>query len=311
MTEDDLKEQHDGNAEQPEGAIEEEAATPTPVEFEEDQPRQTDEVEDEFDSEMESTEADAEELEETPADDEQAETDDKEPEEAEPGEAVGEDFIVTSESVVEAVLFASDEALTPARLAKIAETGIKQVRQHVKSLNEQYREGGRAFRIERIAGGYQMLTLPEYHDVVGRLFRAKSETRLSQAALETLAIVAYRQPVLRADIEAIRGVATGEVLRGLMEKQLVKIVGRAEVLGRPMLYGTTRRFLEVFGLSNLKELPNVEELRSGARALPAKEASPRAGDDEPAEEAAAEPAEPATADDSEPVPAQEKPADEP
>jgi len=215
-------------------------------------------------------------------------------------------------AVVEAILFATDSPISPAKIAQVAELpGRREVKQAVARLNERYEQMGCTFRIESIAGGYQMLTLPEYHDVVGRLFRAKSETRLSQAALETLAIVAYRQPVLRADIEAIRGVATGEVLRGLMEKQLVKIVGRAEVLGRPMLYGTTRRFLEVFGLSNLKELPNVEELRSGARALPAKEASPRAGDDEPAEEAAAEPAEPATADDSEPVPAQEKPADEP
>jgi len=261
MTEDDLKEQHDGNAEQPEGAIEEEAATPTPVEFEEDQPRQTDEVEDEFDSEMESTEADAEELEETPADDEQAETDDKEPEEAEPGEAVGEDFIVTSESVVEAVLFASDEALTPARLAKIAETGIKQVRQHVKSLNEQYREGGRAFRIERIAGGYQMLTLSPYNNWLRKLLRVRDDTKLSAAAIETLAIIAYKQPIIRADVEAIRGVSAGEMIRGLMYKGLVKIVGRAEVLGRPMLYGTTKKFLEVFGLNTLKDLPKIEELK--------------------------------------------------
>ena len=90
--------------------------------------------------------------------------------------------------------------------------------------------------------------------------------RLSQAALETLAIVAYRQPILRADVEAIRGVASGEVLRGLMDKQLVKIVGRAEVIGRPMLYGTTRRFLEIFGLKRIEDLPRVEELRRPSEA---------------------------------------------
>jgi segregation and condensation protein B len=92
----------------------------------------------------------------------------------------------------------------------------------------------------------------------------KKDSRLSQAAMETLAIVAYRQPILRADIESIRGVASGEVLRGLLERQLVKIVGRAEVIGRPMLYGTSKRFLEVFGLASLDDLPRVEELRSGA-----------------------------------------------
>jgi len=99
--------------------------------------------------------------------------------------------------------------------------------------------------------------------VIGRLFKNKSDSKLSQAAMETLAIVAYRQPILRADIEAVRGVASGEMLRSLMDKNLVKIVGRAEVLGRPMLYGTTRQFLEVFGLNGIDDLPNVEALRAG------------------------------------------------
>ena len=113
-----------------------------------------------------------------------------------------------------------------------------------------------------------MLTLPQYREVLGRLHKARSESKLSQAALESLAIVAYRQPILRADVEAIRGVASGEVLRTLMEKQLVKIVGRAEVIGRPMLYGTTRRFLDVFGLGSIEDLPRVEELRGGDKEAP-------------------------------------------
>ncbi|MCK4601760.1 MAG: SMC-Scp complex subunit ScpB [Phycisphaerae bacterium] len=168
-------------------------------------------------------------------------------------------------ATVEAILFASDCPLTPAKIAQVAEApGQGLVRQAIETLNARYEQAGCAFRIEHIAGGYQMLTLPQYHDVLSRLLRAHSDSRLSQAAMETLAIVAYRQPILRADVEAIRGVACGEVLRGLLEKQLVKIVGRAEVLGRPMLYGTTRRFLEVFGLSSLTDLPRVEELRSGA-----------------------------------------------
>jgi segregation and condensation protein B len=167
----------------------------------------------------------------------------------------------TVETVVEAVLFASDESLTDNRLAKIVETSVKQVRQCVKNLNEKYQANNNAFRIEQIAGGYQMLTLSTYNHWLKKLLRARSDSKLSPAALETLAIIAYKQPVIRADIEAIRGVAAGEVIRTLCYKGLVKIVGRAEILGRPMLYGTTKKFLEVFGLNTLKDLPKIEELK--------------------------------------------------
>jgi segregation and condensation protein B len=167
----------------------------------------------------------------------------------------------TIESVVEAVLFASDEAMTAARLADVVGTGAKQVRQHIAGLNEKYGANGSAFRIEQIAGGYQMLTLNCFDHWLKKLVRVRSDSKLSPAALETLAIIAYKQPVIRADIEAIRGVAVGEVIRNLMYKGLVKIVGRAEVLGRPMLYGTTKKFLETFGLNTLKDLPKVEELK--------------------------------------------------
>jgi segregation and condensation protein B len=165
------------------------------------------------------------------------------------------------ESVVEAVLFASDEPLTVERLANIVGTSVKQIRRNVKNLNDKYEANNNAFRIEQIAGGYQMLTLSSYNHWLQKLLRARSESKLSPAALETLAIIAYKQPVIRTDIEAIRGVAVGEIVRGLMYKGLVKIVGRAEVLGRPMLYGTTKKFLEVFGLNSLKDLPKIEELK--------------------------------------------------
>jgi len=191
-------------------------------------------------------------------------------------------------AVVEAILFASDSPVPASKISQVAElSGQKAVNAAVKRLNERYASIGAAFRIEAIAGGYQLLTAPRYHDVLAKLFRAKSDSRLSQAALETMAIVAYRQPILRADIEAIRGVASGEILRSLMDKQLVKIVGRAEVLGRPMLYGTTKRFLEVFGLSSLEDLPRVEELRSGAKEPAAKSAEkppePGAESEQPAQ----------------------------
>jgi segregation and condensation protein B len=177
-------------------------------------------------------------------------------------------------SAVEAVLFSTDVALPASRIAQVVEAPQRLVKQAIAMLNDRYDGCGSAFRIEAIAGGYQMLTLPRHHDVLARLVQARSESKLSQAAMETLAIIAYRQPMLRADVEAIRGVASGEVLRGLMEKNLVKIVGRAEVLGRPMLYGTTKRFLEVFGLADLQDLPRVEELRAGAEKKP--EAKPDA-----------------------------------
>ncbi len=172
-----------------------------------------------------------------------------------------EDIETTVETVVEAVLFASDEPLSEARLANIVETTVKQARQCIKDLNDKYQANNNAFRIEQIAGGYQMLTLSPYNYWLKKLLRARSDSKLSPAAVETLAIIAYKQPVMRADIEVVRGVAAGEVIRTLCYKGLVKIVGRAEVLGRPMLYGTTKKFLEVFGLNTLKDLPKIEELK--------------------------------------------------
>jgi segregation and condensation protein B len=170
-------------------------------------------------------------------------------------------FEPTVESVVEAVLFASDEPLTATRLADIVGTNVKQLRKHIDDLNEKYKANNNAFRIEQIAGGYQLLTLNGYNHWLKKLVRARDEGTLSQAALETLAIIAYKQPIIRADIEAIRGVAAGDMIRNLMYKGLVKIVGRAEVVGRPMLYGTTKKFLEIFGLNSLNDLPKAEELK--------------------------------------------------
>lgn len=173
--------------------------------------------------------------------------------------------------IIEAILFASDSPLTAAKIAQVADLPQQRsVKDAIEQLNGRYAGCGCAFRVEQVGGGYQMLTLPQYHDVLARALRTRAETKLSQAALETLSIVAYRQPILRADVEAIRGVSCGEVLRGLLEKQLVKIVGRAEVLGRPMLYGTTRRFLEVFGLGDLEDLPKAHQLRRPGDQKPTK-----------------------------------------
>ena len=171
------------------------------------------------------------------------------------------DSDVSAASIVEAILFATDTPLPAPKIADVAGDGnARDVKKHIAALNETYAERGAAFRIEEIAGGFQMLTLPVYNDRLSRLLQARRETRLSQAALETLAIVAYKQPILRADVEAIRGVAVGEVLNRLRELNLVKIVGRAEEIGRPLLYGTTKKFLDVFGLGSLDDLPKDQEL---------------------------------------------------
>jgi len=168
------------------------------------------------------------------------------------------------EQRIEALLMVADRPMTDARMAEVLSVqdpkGTK-VREAVDALNARYAADGRTFRIERLAGGNQVMTLPAFGPVVARLRGVREQGRLTQAALETLAIIAYRQPILRADLESIRGVACGEVLRSLMDRRLVKIVGRADEVGRPMLYGTTSEFLRQFGIGKLDELPNAKDLR--------------------------------------------------
>jgi segregation and condensation protein B len=166
--------------------------------------------------------------------------------------------------LLEALLFGTQHPLTAAKLVELMGLkGVKPVKLGIKSLNEQYESAGRSFRIEQVAGGYQMLTLPCYGEALKKLHHREIDAKLTKSALETLAIIAYKQPILRADIEAIRGVACGETIRSLMEKHLVKIAGRAEEPGRPILYGTTKRFLELFGLNTLRDLPQAENKAEG------------------------------------------------
>ncbi|MEF8788047.1 MAG: SMC-Scp complex subunit ScpB [Planctomycetota bacterium] len=162
---------------------------------------------------------------------------------------------------VEALLFASDSVLKSGKLAELAgaEDG-HEARELVVELKEEYDEAGRAFCIEEVAGGYRMVTRPRYHRWLKELKRSEKKQSLSQAAMETLAIVAYRQPLNRAEIEDIRGVQSGYILRSLVEKNLVRVVGRSTELGRPLLYGTTSTFLEEFGLDSLDDLPEIGEL---------------------------------------------------
>ena len=190
--------------------------------------------------------------------------------------------------VVEALLFSSDTPLSAARLAELAESLTPgAVRKHIAVLNEKYEAAGLTFRIEAIAKGYQMMTVAGFEPWIAKLNKQRSESRLSDAALETLSIVAYRQPVIRADVEAIRGVACGEVISRLRDMGLVRVLGRAEIVGRPLLYGTTRKFLDVFGLADLDDLPPMEALRVQPKSKAADEIEPVKPKPEPAAELAA------------------------
>lgn len=163
---------------------------------------------------------------------------------------------------IEAALMTTDRPLLAAKLSDLlGKPGAKVINNAIEQLNREYEQTGRTFQIEQVAGGWQIFTLPQYANILAALHKSRQQSRLSPAALETLAIIAYKQPILRADIESIRGVACGEVLRSLMVRHLIKIVGRAEELGRPMLYGTTKAFLELFGLSDLGDLPKQEAER--------------------------------------------------
>jgi segregation and condensation protein B len=166
---------------------------------------------------------------------------------------------------VEAVLFLAREALTSRKIAQLCNLSDgTEARTVIRRLAKFYDLAGSAFRVEELAGGYQLFTRPMFGPWLRKLWQNQSLVRLSSPALETLAIVAYRQPVLRAEIEAVRGVQCGELLRQLMERELVRISGRADDLGRPLLYGTTKKFLQVFGLRHLDELPRADQLRRPA-----------------------------------------------
>jgi segregation and condensation protein B len=202
--------------------------------------------------------------------------------------------------VIEALLFAAQKPLAARELVgalkgagaedelipnEFAKTTEAQVAAALEQLKIEYGQQGRAFQLAEKADGWQLVSDPAYAPWVRQLFPAVKPARLTPPSLETLAIIAYRQPITRADIEAVRGVAVDGVLQNLMERGLVKIGGRAEVPGRPLLYETTQFFLEHFGLRDLNELPNAEELRT--RYLPM---APRKEAAAPAEPAPAEPA---------------------
>lgn len=162
--------------------------------------------------------------------------------------------------IVEALLFASDQPLPLNRLAELTGADQDQIRTAIATLNQAYVETNRAFRITRLAHGYQLYTLPEYADWIRKLYQHQRLPRLSPAALEVLAIIAYRQPVTKPEIEKLRGVDCSASLLTLLERGLIVTAGRAHRPGNPFLYRTTREFLRYFGLDSLDELPNLEDL---------------------------------------------------
>jgi segregation and condensation protein B len=157
--------------------------------------------------------------------------------------------------LVEALLFVAEEPLTLERLAEITEFPVQDVRLALRELQQEYAADDRGLQVMEIAKGYQLATKPDLAPVVEKMFKGENRYTLSQAALETLAIISYRQPVTRVDIENIRGVKVDGVLETLLKRRFIRTAGRKDAPGRPILYGTTREFLKYFGLKDLSELP--------------------------------------------------------
>lgn len=166
------------------------------------------------------------------------------------------------QAILESLLFVSSEPLSLARLAAVLGNIQKvEVEAALRSLGQAFEQEGRGVRLAEIAGGYRLVTKQEYAPWIKRLDKAKTAAKLSRSALESLAIIAYKQPLVRSEIEELRGVETSGVLRTLLERKFVRIVGRKEVPGRPIMYGTTKFFLEHFGLSDLSQLPPLREFK--------------------------------------------------
>jgi segregation and condensation protein B len=167
-------------------------------------------------------------------------------------------------TIIEGLLFVADEPLSLERLARAFEEDLPRERlsRAVDELINEYEDLGRAFVLRPVAGGFQFRTRPELSSYILRLLDRRSPARLSRAALETLAIIAYLQPILRAEVEKIRGVDAGGMIKSLLEKDLIRVAGRRDLPGRPIAYGTTKKFLETFDLPSLEALPSIEELKS-------------------------------------------------
>lgn len=174
--------------------------------------------------------------------------------------------------ILESLLFVSESPLSPKKVASfVKDVTVEDALQALTALQAEVDGLGRSFQIIQIAEGFQLVTRPEYHKWAKDLYKIISKTRLSKAALEALAIIAYKQPVTRAEVEAIRGVEVSNLIQSLLEKRMIRILGRAETPGRPLLYGTTQEFLIHFGLKDLTDLPKVSEIQELAGDRPSPE----------------------------------------
>ena len=170
------------------------------------------------------------------------------------------------QAVVEALLFVSDRPLTMHQIQEVLKESKPNLRQEdiatiLSELKAGYESSGRSFQIQEVASGYQLKTLPRYAPFIAKLLQDELKERLTIPALETLAIIAYRQPVTRADVESVRGVSIDGIVKTLMDKDLIRIVGKKDIPGKPFLFGTTKEFLMHFGLKDLNDLPNMEEFK--------------------------------------------------
>lgn len=163
--------------------------------------------------------------------------------------------------VVEALVFASDTPITVKQIKEIVEdTDARTIKKAIDSLNHDYTQSERAFSIIELAGGYQMMSRDKYAQWVKKLYIGKLKSRLSQAALETLSMIAFKQPVSRTEIDSIRGVNSGGVIKNLLERRLIRITGRADGPGKPLIYSTTKEFLQYFGINDINDLPKPREI---------------------------------------------------
>ncbi len=174
--------------------------------------------------------------------------------------------------IIEAILFASDQPVSINEMREVLDGADGRIiRTVIEGLRDEYEKEKRSFRLVEVAGGFQMATDPLYGEWLKKIYKSRQTNRLSGPALETLAIIAYRQPVTRADIEFIRGVNVDGVVKNLMDRNIIRITGRKDVPGRPILYGTTKEFLLYFGLNSLDELPNLKEFSEADIQLPEEE----------------------------------------
>jgi len=186
---------------------------------------------------------------------------------------------IEAKRIIEALLFASEKPITIEQIKDVLEeVDSRDIRALLMELKLEYENLGKSFKIYEVAGGFQMATEPAYAEYLKKFYKVKYKDRLSRPALETLAIVAYRQPITRADIEDIRGVNVDGVIKTLLDRSLIRIVGRKDAPGRPIIYGTTKEFLDRFGLNSLSELPRLSEFTESDLNLGSEEAKDGTGE---------------------------------